>query len=41
MKLYQEVGLDHMSVGPRTTDFQEAMEYIERFASEVIPKTEG
>ena len=30
-----------MSVGPRTTDFQEAMEYIERFASEVIPKTEG
>ena len=41
VKLYQEVGLDHMSVGPRTTDFQEAMEYIERFASEVIPKTEG
>ena len=41
VKRYQEVGLDHMSVGPRTTDFQEAMEYIERFASEVIPKTEG
>ena len=40
VKRYQEVGLDHMSVGPRTTDFQEAMEYIERFASEVIPKVE-
>ena len=41
VKRYQEVGLDHMSVGPRTTDFQEAVEYIERFASEVIPKAEG
>ena len=40
VKRYQEVGLDHMSVGPRTTNFQEAVEYIERFASEVIPKAE-
>ena len=30
-----------MSVGPRTTNFRDAMEYIERFASEVIPKVEG
>jgi probable F420-dependent oxidoreductase len=41
VKRYQEVGLDHMSVGPRTTNFQDATEYVERFASEVIPKAEG
>ena len=40
VKRYQEVGLDHMSVGPRTTNFQETVEYIERFASVVIPKAE-
>ena len=38
VKLYQEIGLDHMSVGPRTTNFQDASDYIARFASDVIPK---
>ena len=41
VKRYQEAGLHHMAVGPRTTDFQEAADYIERFATEVVPKAQG